>query len=226
MNVCPDGSVYVDDIYVSSLISALPETWTLVTAPLELQPTVTPSELKKVLRGHAVKLKNRDTSSHTSSTALSTTAPSRKSRVNNNSQPKPDCDYFTRRGHLSDVCHKKQMDDQRREIDSLKDMMKKSKLTELAKLAHVSDSESDDSLDNITSAEAATASLTNRIKFLREAAIRHQSHTSNELVFNADTGCTDSLVKSTSCLDSHKSISPTPISWPTNPSSKLMLSVQ
>lgn len=34
LNVCPDGSVSVDDLYVSSLISALPDFSTSVTAPL------------------------------------------------------------------------------------------------------------------------------------------------------------------------------------------------
>lgn len=49
LNVCPEGTVSVDKIFVSSLISALPESWTLVTAPLELQASVTPAKLKKVL---------------------------------------------------------------------------------------------------------------------------------------------------------------------------------
>lgn len=49
LNVCPEGTVSVDKIFVSSLISALPESWTSVTAPLELQASVTPAKLKKVL---------------------------------------------------------------------------------------------------------------------------------------------------------------------------------
>lgn len=62
MNVCPEGNVSIDDLYVSSLISALPESWTSVTTPLELQSVVTAGELKKVLRGHLVKMKNKETS--------------------------------------------------------------------------------------------------------------------------------------------------------------------
>lgn len=58
MNVCPEGTVSAKNLYVSSLISAVPESWTSVTAPLELQPSVTPTELKKVLCEHSVKLKN------------------------------------------------------------------------------------------------------------------------------------------------------------------------
>lgn len=79
LNVCPDGTVSVDNIFVSSLISALPDSWTSVTAPLELQAVVTPSELKSGLRGHSIKLKNREPSSTpSSSTALSAAAPSKK----------------------------------------------------------------------------------------------------------------------------------------------------
>lgn len=75
LNVCPEGTVSVDDLFVSSLISALPESWTSVTAPLELQATVTPTELKKVLRGHSIKLKNRENpTSSTTSTAMSAAA--------------------------------------------------------------------------------------------------------------------------------------------------------
>lgn len=56
LNIFPDGTVSVDDFYISSLISALPESWTSVTAPLELQLVVTPLELKRVLRGHIAKI--------------------------------------------------------------------------------------------------------------------------------------------------------------------------
>lgn len=209
MNVCPDGTVSVDDLFVSSLISALPESWTSVTAPLELQPSVTPTELKKVLRGHSVKLKNRETSApSTVSTAMA--AASQPKRTKSNSQPKADCDYCKRRGHMSDVCHQKQMDDQRREIEALKNQMKRSGLTKLAKSAHVSDSDSDESLQDITAAKAKSSS-SNRVKFSRMAATTHKTTVSDALVYNADTGCTDTLVKDASSLNSCKSIPSTPI---------------
>lgn len=209
MNVCPDGNVSVDDLFVSSLISALPESWTSVTAPLELQPSITPVELKKVLRGHSVKLKNREALTTTStSTALSVTTQSKRSK--SNSQPKADCDYCKRRGHSSDVCHKKQMDDQRKEIESLKNQMKNSKLAKSAKVAQVTDSDSDDSIMDISSAKATSTSR-NRVKFSRMAATNNQSNTLNSLVYNADTGCTDTLVKDASSLLSSKPIPPTSI---------------
>lgn len=213
LNVFPDGLVSVDDLYVSSLISALPESWTSVTDPLELQLAVTPSELKKVLRGHAIKLKNHDSSHHTLlSTALSTTASSKKPCTNNNSiQSKPDCDYCKRRGHSSDVCHRKQMDNQRKEIDALKAMMKNLKITKSAKVAHVSDTESDESLHNLSSAKATTASSLNRIKFSRMDVTKQEHRSPSDQVYNADTGCTDSLINSASNLQSHKTITPTSI---------------
>lgn len=36
-NVCPEGTVTIDDVYISSVIAALPESWSAVTGPLELQ---------------------------------------------------------------------------------------------------------------------------------------------------------------------------------------------
>lgn len=159
MNFSPEGTVSVDDIFVSSLISALPESWTSVTAPLELQASVTPSELKKVLRGHIVKLKNRETSTPTtSSAALSATAPAKQGKQTH--PPRPDCDYCNRRGHSSTVCHQKQMDDQQKEIESLKQSIKSSKHSKSAKVAYVSESDSDLSAAKVKSSKLASSSAT------------------------------------------------------------------
>lgn len=49
LNVCPEGTVSFNDLFISSLIRALLDDWTSVTAPLKLQATVTPIELKNVL---------------------------------------------------------------------------------------------------------------------------------------------------------------------------------
>lgn len=49
LNVCPEGTVSFNDLFISSLIPALLDDWTSVTAPLKLQATVTPIELKNVL---------------------------------------------------------------------------------------------------------------------------------------------------------------------------------
>lgn len=164
LNVCPEGNVSVDDIYVSSLISALPESWTSVTAPLELQAHVTPAELKKVLRGHVVKLKNRDTSTvSTSSTAYSANTSSKSSKGKSGSS-RPECDYCSYRGHTSDVCHRKQLDDQKKEIESLKNNIKSSKTSKSAKVAKLSDSESDSSLNEVpVKKKASSASYTVKI---------------------------------------------------------------
>lgn len=144
MNVSPAGTVSVDDIYVSSLISTLPESWTSVTAPLELQASVTPAELTKVLRGHIIKLKNCETSSLTKSlAAMSTTAPTKKGK--SACRPRPECDYCNRHGHSSTIYHQKQMDDQRKEIDALKKTIKS------AKVAHISESNCDSSVAEVKS---------------------------------------------------------------------------
>lgn len=209
LNVCPDGTVSVDDLYVSSLISSLPDSWTLVTAPLELQATITPAELKRVLRGHVVKLKNREPSSSAqSSTSLSATTSSKKTR--NQNIPRQDCTYCQRKGHSADVCHRKQMDDQRKEIDALKKSIKNSSAAKSAKIAQLSESDTDDSLEDIPSAKTATSS-SRRIKFSRMAATKATSTSVDALVYNADTGCTDTLVKDSSSLKSTSAITPTPI---------------
>lgn len=49
LNVFPEGTVSFNDLFISSLIPALLDDWTSVTAPLKLQATVTPIELKNVL---------------------------------------------------------------------------------------------------------------------------------------------------------------------------------
>ena len=103
------------------------------------------------------------------------------------------------------------MDNQRKEIDALKVMMKNSKLTKSAKIAQVSDSESEDSLNGASTTKTATTLLINRVKFSRMSATKHHHRTYDHLVFNADTGCTNSLVKSGSSLVSHAPISPTSI---------------
>lgn len=208
LNVCPEGNVSVDDIFVSSLISALPDTWTSVTAPLELQATITPSELKRVLRGHAVKLKNREATvtSSSSSTAMVATTSAKKSKAPSG-PPRGDCDYCKRRGHSSDVCHRKQMDDQRKEIDALKLALKSPKS---AKVAHTSDTASDSSINEEVSTKHPSADKS-RIKFSRAAKLSSNNMTAESLVYNADTGCTDSLVKSDASLKSSTPITPTTI---------------
>lgn len=208
LNVCPEGTVSVDDIYVSSLISALPNSWTSVTAPLELQSVVTPAELKKVLRGHFIKIKNRETTTQSSaSAALSATSLAKKPKAAY--PPRPECDYCNRRGHSSKVCHQKQMDDQRKEIDALKQLLKSSKLTKSAKVAHLSESDSDSSVTDVKSSRAASSSQA--VRFSRKASSNHNSDHSSQLVYNADTGCTDTLVTSSASLQSSRTIPAIPI---------------
>lgn len=205
-NVCPDGTVSVDNIYVTSLISALPKSWTSVTAPLELQPTVTPAELKSVLRGHITKLKNQEaTSSTVASTAMSTTVTSKKSR-GGPTVPRPECDYCKRKGHQSDSCHRKLLDNQQREIDALKHSIKSSKTSKSAKSAYISKSDSEGSINGVK-VKAGSA----QIKFSR-AATKSKINTMNDaFVYNADTGCTVTLVMSSDSLKMTSKISPTPI---------------
>lgn len=209
LNVSPDGTVSVDDLYVSSLISALPESWTSVTAPIELQATVSPSELKSVLRGHLIKLKNREASSSTlSSSALATSSSSRKPK-HPSSAPRHECNYCKRKGHLADSCHRKLLDDQRKEIDALKQSIKTSKSSKSAKVAQLSDSDTDSSIDAIqTSKKTANSSC---IRFSRLAKQTQVRHSSDDFIYNADTGCTDTLVKNGASLGSSSKIEPTPI---------------
>lgn len=49
-NTSADGKISIDDVYVKSVISALPESWPSVTSTLEPQSQVTRVELKSVLR--------------------------------------------------------------------------------------------------------------------------------------------------------------------------------
>lgn len=109
-----------------------------------------------------------------------------------------------------DVCHQKQMYDQKKEIEALKTMMKNSKLTKSAKISQLSDSESEDSLNDVSVAKTTSAS-SNQIKFSRMAATINEHKSLKDLVYNADTGCTDSLVRSTSNLQYQKLIPPTSI---------------
>lgn len=211
LNVCPEGTVSVDDIYVSSLISALPESWTSVTAPLELQAHVTPAELKKVLRGHVVKLKNRDTATPAStSTALSATVPSKKNK-NKQGSSRPECDYCQYRGHTSEVCHRKMLEDQKREIESLKNNLKSTKTSKSAKVAQLSDSDTDSSLDEIPNPKKKASSAASRVKFSRAATHQPKSGFTDAFTYNADTGCTDTMVTSTTSLKSSTKIPKTPI---------------
>lgn len=193
LNVCPDGNISINDLYVSSLISALPESWTSVTSPLELQAHVSPGELKRVLRGHIVKLKNQETSSSTASVALSATTSSKKSK-SQQPPPRPDCDYCKRKGHSGTDCHRKQMDEQRREIESLKQSIKNVKSSKSARVAHVLESESDLSVEETQAAKSATSS--SHIKFSRAAAVDVRNVDNDLFTYNADTGCTDTLVQS------------------------------
>lgn len=139
LNVCPDGTVSVENLYVSSLMYALPESWTLVTAPLELQQQVTPAKIKKVLHNHVIKLKNHNTSTVTSSfAALSAKALAKKSEPKQNPSW-PECDHCHCQGHLFNTCHLKQMEEKHKEIDALKESIN-SKSGKSAKLAQISDS--------------------------------------------------------------------------------------
>lgn len=49
-NARPDGQLSINDIYFIAAISALPKSWTTVTAPLKLKANVTGAKLKSVLR--------------------------------------------------------------------------------------------------------------------------------------------------------------------------------
>lgn len=179
MNFSPEGTVSVDDIYVSSLISALPESWTSVTAPLEVQASVTPAELKKVFRGRIIKLKNWEKSTPTSSSAaLSVTAPTKKGK--HTYPPQPDCDYCNLCGHSSTICHPKHMDDQQKEIEALKQSIKSSKHSKSAKFAHLSESDSDSSVAEVKSSKLASSSTT--VKLSRKASATKHLPAHNHLV--------------------------------------------
>lgn len=93
LNVCPEGTVSFNDLFISSLIPALLDDWTSVTAPLKLQATVTPIELKNVLWGHLNKLKNWESMLVAAwSAALSTTFSSKRNK-SNTTPPPPECTY-------------------------------------------------------------------------------------------------------------------------------------
>lgn len=157
-----------------------------------------------------MKLKNREPSTaSTSSTAMSASTVSKKSRAQP-PLPRQECLYCKRKGHSSDVCHRKQMDDQRKEIDALKKSMKSSSISKSAKIAQLSESDSDESLDVVSTAKTVSTS-SNRIKFSQMAAIDARINSSDALLYNADTGCTDTLVKDHTSLKSSTSIQPTPI---------------
>lgn len=181
LNICNKGVVAIDNLFVLSLISALPESWTSVTAPLELQASITPSELKSVLRGHLVKLKNHEASAVTTpSTALSTFTAAKKSQ-NPPPSARTDCDYCKWRGHQAEDCHRKLLNNQRREIEALKLSGKGSKSSKLAKVAQVSESDSESSVDDVRTAEKVTAN-SSRIKFSRAAKRNSVKSSGNDLV--------------------------------------------
>lgn len=206
LNACPYGSVSVNDLYISSLISALPDEWT-VTAPLELQTVITPMELKSVLRGHMTKLKNRETTTTESSlTALLTTLSSKKGR-STGSGPRLECPYCKMKGHQADVCHQKLLDNQRKGIDALKLSLKSPRSSKSAKVAVILDSELESS-DHATPVAKLATKATGCVKFSR-AARKTSPSSSHPFVYNADTGCTDTLVASDVSLKHSSSIQPT-----------------
>lgn len=136
-NICPDGSVTINNVYISSVISALPEAWSSVTAPLELQHLFTVAQLNNVLRGHIVKLKNCDShlqqsTSVTTSLAASNTYGSSSKKAKPGTMPRfssrtpptagespSSCDHCGFWGHLVNRCWTKQIDELRKEIDHL-----------------------------------------------------------------------------------------------------------
>lgn len=179
LNVCPDGKVSVDDIYVSSLIYALPEDWVSVTSPLELQAEVTPVEMKAVLRGHLTKLKNQEVSlAVSSSTALSATVANKKSRNPPLVPPRPECTYCQRKGHMSEICHRKLLDDQQTEIYALKQLIQ-SKSTKSAKIAHLSSSDSSSDDDCRPSAKPTS---TAHVKFQEQLGTPHTTRTTGSAI--------------------------------------------
>lgn len=102
------------------LIFTLLDDWTSFIAPLELQPAVTPVQLKNFLRRYLIELKNLESSSAVSSlTALSATV-STKEGKSQSSNPFPECSYCQRKCRLSSACCGKQLNYQLKEIDALK----------------------------------------------------------------------------------------------------------
>lgn len=101
------------------------------------------------------------------------------------------------------------MDDHRKEIDALKKSLKLSSQSKSAKVAYVSESDSDTSVTDVKSSRVASTSGT--VKYSRKALIHQDTTNAGCLVYNADTGCTDTMVTSTKCLSSSKTISPVPI---------------
>ena len=76
-----------------------------------------------------------------SSAALSATSLVRKPQPSNH--PRPNCDYCNWKGHPSHLCHQKLMDDQRKEIKSLKRSLKSPSGKKSVRAAQVSESDSD-----------------------------------------------------------------------------------
>lgn len=208
LNFCADGTVSVNDLYISSLISALPDDWTSVTAPLELQATVTPMELKSVLWGHLTKLKNCETSFTVQSlTALSTSVSSKKTKSHSTS-PRPECSHCKLKGHLANTCHWKLLEDQQKEINALKQALKNPKSSKAAKVA-VSDLDTNNSDNSKPSSKTARAS-SGCVKLSR-AARKLTTSQSHLFVYNADTGCTNTLMTSSHSLKHSSPIPHTPI---------------
>lgn len=176
-NICPDGNVTIDDVYISSVISALPDSWTAVTAPLELQKSVTVAQLNNVLCGHIIKLKNRDCHLQQPASVAANAAVSNSSnhltmrnkpsnaRSQSSSKSAPtagssssSCGHCGFRGHSIERCRTKQLNDLRKEIEDLKTTSKRNPRHRAAKAtAPASDSESGSSVEEVkrTSSKAA-----------------------------------------------------------------------
>lgn len=178
----------------------------MVTAPLELQVSITPIELKNVLRGHLTKLKNGEATGTSTSVALLATLPVKKGKSSSNN-PRPNCSYSQQKGHQEDSCHRKLLDDQNKEINVLKLSLKNPRPSKPANVAQLSDSDTDSSDD---SKPAGKHVSTGRVKFSR-AARKLAKPSSDHLSYNADTGCTDTMVTSPASLQTSADISPTPI---------------
>lgn len=137
-NICPDGAVTIADVYISSIISALPELWSVVTNPLELQHTVTVAQLTNMLRSHLFNLKNRETHTHLSSSVTANSANFSKSnnssgakhrgktpRLKTQSSSSSTCNHCGFKGHTINTCRTKQFKDLRKYLDDVKASVKK-----------------------------------------------------------------------------------------------------
>lgn len=72
--ICTQGNISIDDFYVASVISSLPEAWAGCTRHLESQTIISVTDIKNAVRAEATKRRNRDTLSSVTTVASASVA--------------------------------------------------------------------------------------------------------------------------------------------------------